>query len=401
MIIEGKILLSDRLVEAGILIENGIIKEIRKGLSGKKLKGLIMPAGIDSHVHLRDFEESHKESIDTGTLAALNGGICLVVDQPNTKPPIESYETYLKRVKEAEKKCWVDYSLNLALTRKNAERIREIFERLKKEGYNPRIGEVFLQHESLEVGYEEIGKAKDLPLNIHAEDPEFVLGNEIPNFLYRKREAEIVAVEKCVKIGEFYFCHISTKEAFEIIKREGGLAEVTPHHLLFSERDYERLGNFVNVNPPLRSEEDRKFLLENFDKIDVLASDHAPHLTEEKEEGASGYPGVETMYPVMMGLVFKGVINVFHLTDKIAKNPAKIYGFERYGEIKEGNYANFAVFDISELQKVKVKHLHSKCGWTPYENFPAVFPHTVIIRGEFVKQKGEILDGRVGRVYRV
>lgn len=85
----------------------------------------------------------------------------------------------------------------------------------------------------------------------------------------------------------------------------------------------------------------------------------------------------------------------------MTKNPAKTYGFERYGEIKEGHYANLAAFDISELQKVKLKNLHSKCGWTPYENFPAIFPHSVIVRGEFVKHRGEILDERVGRVYRI
>ncbi len=400
MIIEGKILLSEKLVEAGMLIEDGIVREIRKSLSGKKMKGLIMPAAVDVHVHLRDFEEKHKETIETGTISALNGGVCLVVDQPNTKPAVESYETYVERVRVAERSCWVDYSLNVALTKNNIGEIREVFQKIRSEGFNPRIGEVFLQHEKLQVDYADLERVKDLPINVHAEDPKYVHGNDVPNFLMRKREAEILAVEKCLKIGKFYFCHVSTREAFEMVKRAGGIAEVTPHHMLLDESDFERLKRLVNVNPPLRKEEDRKFLLGNFERIDVLASDHAPHTLEEKERGASGFPGVETIYPLMMGLVFKGVVNVFDLAEKIAKNPARIYGFEGYGEIREGYYANFAVFDISELQRIKVEKLHSKCSWTPYENFPAIFPHTVVLRGEVVKEKGEILGERLGRVYR-
>ncbi len=399
MVIEGKFLLEDRIVEAGMLIEDGVVKSIKKELRGKKIKGLIMPAGIDVHVHLRDFEESHKETIDSGTLAALNGGICLVVDQPNTKPVVDSYERFVERIKKAEKYTWVDYSLNLALTKENAKSVRRDYEKLRSEGYNPRIGEVFLQHEELQVSYEDVYEFRDLPINIHAEDPDFVEGNSIPNFRFRKREAEIVAVKKCLEAGKFYFCHVSTKEAFELIKSAGAIAEVTPHHLLLSEDDYEKLGKFVNVNPPLRRDSDRRHLLENFGSIDVLASDHAPHTREEKEAGASGYPGVETLYPLMMGLVFKGVINVFELAEKLAKNPAKIYGFKRYGEIKVGSFANLVAFDLSELQKVTGSSLHSKCGWTPFEGFPAIFPHTVMLRGEFVKERGEIIDGRIGKVY--
>uniref|UniRef100_A0A7C3UBH5 Dihydroorotase n=1 Tax=Geoglobus ahangari TaxID=113653 RepID=A0A7C3UBH5_9EURY len=398
MNIFGKIILGRKLVEAGIIIEDGIITKIGKQISGKKMKGIIMPAGIDVHVHLRDFEESHKETIKTGTLAALNGGICLVVDQPNTKPFIDSEERYIERIKKAEKWTNVDYSLNIGLTRKNYKEIQEIVGDLRNMGYNPKIGEVFLCHEKedYQIDYEIIENLKTF-LTIHAEDPAYIISNEIPNFKFRKREAEIEAV-RILSEGEYYFCHISTKDAAKMIFKGPSYIEVTPHHLLLDEGDYERLGKLVNVNPPLRKREDREFLLSNFHEIDVLASDHAPHTIEEKENGASGYPNVETMYPIMMGLVFKGVLNIFDLSEKIAENPAKIFGFKGYGEIREGNYANFAIFDISQTEKIKTEKLHSKCEWTPYVGFEAIFPHTVVIRGEIVKEDGEIFEG-FGRVY--
>ncbi len=404
MNIFGKIVVGRSLIEAGIKIEDGKIEKISKGITGKKLKGIIMPAGIDVHVHLRDFEESHKETIKSGTLAALNGGICLVVDQPNTKPFVDKISTYLERVKKAERYSNVDYSLNIGLTKRNYSEIREIVEEIRKMGYNPAIGEVFLQHTNsdYQIDYEMLddleGKIEG-KITIHAEDPKYVESNEIPNFKFRRREAEINAVKSLIGKG-YYFCHISTKDAAKLIfKDNNSYIEVTPHHLLLDQESYSKLGKMVNVNPPLRKKEDREFLLTNFSEIDVLASDHAPHLKEEKEKGSSGYPNVETMFPLMMGLVFKGIINIFDLSEKIAKNPAKIFGFKGYGEIREGNYANFAVFDISKTERIKVEKLHSKCNWTPYENFEAIFPHTVILRGEIVKQNSEIFEG-FGSVYR-
>ncbi len=400
MNIYGKILLRDRIVTAGIKIEDGIITEISKQIGGKKLKGLIMPAGIDVHVHLRDFEESHKETIRNGTLAALNGGICLVVDQPNAKPFIDSEEKYLERIRYAEKFTSVDYSLNIGMTKSNMAKINEIVERIKMRGYNPAVGEVFLQHENPEyqIPWGAVRKVEHFT-TVHAELPEFVESNDIPNFRFRKREAEIGAVKDLCSEG-LYFCHISTKEAFEMISESTSLLEITPHHMLLDESYYSTLKEWINVNPPLRTFEDREFILHNFSKVDVVASDHAPHSPEEKKKGVSGFPGVETLYPLLMGLVFYGKLSVFDVAEKISRSPARIFGFERYGEIKTGNYANFAIFDVSRVEKIKAKNLHYIYKWTPFEGFYGIFPHTVILRGEEVKRDDQLIE-RIGKVYRV
>ncbi|MEM0330222.1 MAG: dihydroorotase [Archaeoglobaceae archaeon] len=394
--IYGKIFYRGEFVEAGIEVENGRIKKIGKLVKGKKVDGIILPAGIDVHVHFRDFEEKRKETIESGSLSALHGGICLVVDQPNTKPVVDNPEIYFRRMEIAKRDSYVDYALNLALTNANAERIKEIVEKIREKYFLPAIGEVFLQHsdKELEISYETLKKISKIntKITIHAEDPRFVESGN-PNFLFRKKEAEVIAIEECEKIGEFHFCHLSTREAVEKVRR--GSFEVAPHHLLLSIEDYSRLRELINVNPPLRQKSDAEWLLKNFSKIHILASDHAPHTIDDKKMGASGFPGVETTYPIFVYLAKRGLITFKDLIDKIAINPANIFGFKDYGEIEVGKFANFAIFNLKVEREISSDRLQSLCNWTPYEGFKAIFPEEVYIRGNEVlrafKKAGKIL----------
>ncbi|MEM4509269.1 MAG: dihydroorotase, partial [Archaeoglobaceae archaeon] len=380
--IYGKIFYRGEFVEAGIEVENGRIKKIGKLVKGKKVDGIILPAGIDVHVHFRDFEEKRKETIESGSLSALHGGICLVVDQPNTKPVVDNPEIYFRRMEIAKRDSYVDYALNLALTNANVERIKEIVEKIREKYFLPAIGEVFLQHsdKELEISYETLKKISKIntKITIHAEDPRFVESGN-PNFLFRKKEAEVIAIEECEKIGEFHFCHLSTREAVEKVRR--GSFEVAPHHLLLSIEDYSRLRELINVNPPLRQKSDAEWLLKNFSKIHILASDHAPHTIDDKKMGASGFPGVETTYPIFVYLAKRGLITFKDLIDKIAINPANIFGFKDYGEIEVGKFANFAIFNLKVEREISSDRLQSLCNWTPYEGFKAIFPEEVYIRG--------------------
>jgi dihydroorotase len=390
----GKLLYKGKIVEAGIKVENGIVKEINKRVKGKKVRGIILPAAIDVHVHFRDFNEKHKETIESGSLSALYGGVCLAVDQPNTMPRIEDDKIYLERIAKAEKTSYIDYTLNMGLTLKNAERINEIIKKIEEKGYSvPAIGEVFIQHNdaNLQIDYRTLADVKSKIrklITLHAEDPEMIEGEGVPNYLFRLPQAEVEAVKRCIEIGRFHFCHISTLEALSIIKRTDSTVEVTPHHILLSVEDEKRLGRLINVNPPLRDKENAEALLGNISNADIIASDHAPHTVDEKEEkGLPGFPGVETMYPLLMNLVRKGVVGINTVIEKIAVNPARIFGFDGYGEIEVGKYANFAVFDFSNVRKIRCDELHSKAGWTPYEGFEGIFPYKVFIRGV------EALDG--------
>ncbi|RLI89903.1 MAG: dihydroorotase [Archaeoglobales archaeon] len=392
MILRGKILYRGEILEAGIEFDERILR-VSKELSGKAVRGIILPAAIDVHVHFRDFREKHKETIESGSLSALHGGICLAIDQPNCKPAITDEEAYFERVKKAEKKSHVDYALNLGLTEENSGKIEGIISKICERGYFlPAIGEVFLQHDSMQVSYDTLEKVKDVyRLSLHAEDAELIACNEVPNFKCRPPEAEIEAVKKCVKIGSFHFCHVSTIDALNVIAATDSSSEVTPHHLLLSTEDSERLNGFVNVNPPLRSKENVLAMLENIDLADVIASDHAPHTPEEKKDGMSGFPGVETLYPLMLNLVRKGAIGLKTVVERLSTNPALIFSLRGYGGIEVGNYANLAVFDFSKVEKIKAEKLHSLAGWTPYEGFEAVFPTNVFIRGVEAISDGEVL----------
>ncbi|MEM3139785.1 MAG: amidohydrolase family protein, partial [Archaeoglobaceae archaeon] len=300
------------------------------------------------------------------------------------------------RMEIAKRDSYVDYALNLALTNANAERIKEIVEKIREKYFLPAIGEVFLQHsdKELEISYETLKEISKIntKITIHAEDPRFVESGN-PNFLFRKKEAEVIAVEECEKIGEFHFCHLSTREAVEKVRR--GSFEVAPHHLLLSIEDYSRLRELINVNPPLRQKSDAEWLLKNFSKIHILASDHAPHTIDDKKMGASGFPGVETTYPIFVYLAKRGLITFKDLIDKIAINPANIFGFKDYGEIEVGKFANFAIFNLKVEREISSDRLQSLCNWTPYEGFKAIFPEEVYIRGNEVlrafKKAGKIL----------
>ena len=393
----GKVLYKGRIVEAGIEFEETILK-VGKNVKGNKVKGLILPAAIDVHVHFRDFNESHKETIETGSLSAIHGGVCLVVDQPNCKPVVDSLEIYEKRMRKAEKKIYCDYSLNLALTNSNCGKIAEILEKLRKKYTVPAVGEVFLEHTNpdLQISYETLRNVLEtnkIRLTIHAEDPKLVEAGT-PNFKYRPEEAEVSAVNSCLMLSRtelLHFCHISTTTALELLKNSSSTCEVTPHHLLLSIKDYSRLKEFINVNPPLRE----RPLLEHLNDFDVIASDHAPHTPEEKKDGLPGFPGVETMYPIIVSLIKDGIIGI-GAVERLTSIPAKIFGFDRlrYGEIEVGKFANFAVFDFSKETRINSRNLHSMCGWTPYEGFKAIFPNEVWLRGERVIPE----EARLGRV---
>ncbi len=401
----GKILYRGRIVEAGIEVEGERIKKIGKSVKGRKVRGLILPAAIDVHVHFRDFREKHKETIESGSLSAIHGGVCLVVDQPNCNPAIIDSEIYEERMRKAKKKLYCDYALNFALTEKNREKIEDEIKKVSKKYFVPAVGEVFLQHsQGLQVSYDTLFSLKadmiTVTITVHAEDAELVKCNSIPNFDCRPEEAEVKAVEMCIKgLKKCHFCHISTVKALDVIckTKKDFTKEVTPHHMLLSVKDYERLGSFVNVNPPLRS----KPLLKYLDSFEVIASDHAPHTPEEKKEGLPGFPGVETMYPIIVSLIKEGVIGLKAI-DKLTSNPARIFGFDKfgYGEIEEGMLANFAVFDFSKECRISSRNLHSLCGWTPYEGYKAVFPSEVWLRGERVLPDVEA-GGAIGRVLEI
>ncbi len=390
----GKVFYKNKLRNVDVLIKNNKIVEIGEDINKDKnnkvdaTEKLVIPGGVDIHVHFREPGYTYKEDWRSGSQSAISGGITTVVDQPNTSPPtIDGGSFDLKR-KLAEEKAIVDFGINAGVTKEWD--LRE----LKKRNITA-YGEIFMADSTGKMGIstelfrEALNKITRKPITIHAEDPKLINKED------RKPEAEIRAVEKSINIAEktnskLHFAHISLPRSIELIENTKHTCEVTPHHLFLSE---EKVDNqFSRVNPPLRSEDTRKKLWRYYTKgkIDVVASDHAPHTVEEKKQGSAGFPGVETLMPLLLNEVYKENLKLTRVIKTTSINPAKIMDKNTKGEIKKGKDADIVIVDIEKRKKIKPKKLHSKSNWTPFQNHVGVFPEIVIRRGEIVYKNHEI-----------
>jgi len=356
---------------------------------------LVLPAAIDMHVHMRGGTQSAKEDWKSGSMSALAGGVTVVVDQPNTVPPVTTAKLLLDRVSDAQKNSWCNFAVNSSVTastdpvemwRAGAMAFGETF--FAPSSYGDAIGEGALSRAMERI------RAFDGLLTIHAEEVSGMPGTGmISHDRNRPPEGELHAVKAVRRLNKagcrLHFCHLSTKRSID--SAEEDTVEVTPHHLLLSLEDFEDNDPWGKVNPPLRTEKERKHLWGRWDRIDIIASDHAPHTRLEKAQdfsGApSGIPGVETLLPLLLARVIDGKIPLKSVIEKTSYTPAELLGIPRAG-FTSGDRADFALFGRIPTP-VTADMLHSKCGWTPFEGHFALFPITVVMGGRVVYQEGE------------
>lgn len=383
---------------------------------------LLLPGAIDVHVHFRQPGFDHKETWETGSKSAAAGGVTTVVDQPNTDPPTVDGKSFDRKADLAEA-SYVDYGINGGVTPDWDP--DELFDRPALA-----LGEVFLADSTGEMGIEEplfreaVERATDeyRVVTVHAEDADLFDESVLPRSTdangeavstkdragddydawsaYRTAEAEAAAVERACEIGaeadaQIHVAHTSTPEGVDAAKAGGATCEVTPHHLFLSRDDYDELGTFGRMNPPLRSEARREALFERVadGTVDVVATDHAPHTREEKDAGIwdapSGVPGVETMLPLLLEEARKETLSYERVRDLVAANPADAFGLTRKGRVEEGLMADLVLVDPDASREIRGEDLHSKCGWTPFEGMTGVFPELTMVRGNVVWEDGE------------
>jgi len=399
------ILVGNRVEERNIGISKGVIEEISSArlvsLYSIDCKGkFLIPGLIDCHVHFRVPGMEQKEDWVSGSEAALSGGITTVIDMPNTNPALTTIEllNQKKAIAEQDSKC--NFAFHFGAANSNIAELEKLEKAMGivsiKVFMGSSTGDLLVTDESILRNIFAVAKKKDLPVCVHAEDEETIRKNAAEarakgwnsaeqHAQIRSSEAEAIAIEKALRLqGEIgnrlHVCHVSTKAGIELVtqaKQHSALVscEVTPHHLFMTEYDAKVLGNFAKVNPPLRSEEDRAALWNaiNHGVVDCIATDHAPHTVEEKQQdywnAPAGLPGVETMLPLLLNAAAGEKISLQQIQKLCCENPAKIFGLPNCGTIRKGNRADLVLLDLNGETTIKNDSIKSKCGWSPFNGW--------------------------------
>lgn len=385
----------DLQVRDGIVVHAGGKAPAHQTIDCRGL--FVLPAAVDMHVHMRGGVQSVKEDWITGSQSALAGGVTVVVDQPNTIPPITDRPHIEARVADATAHSYCGFGVNGAVTRD--ARIAELWQ-----GGALAFGEVFIASSSYgealtpEVQKSTFAEVHQLGglVTVHAEEVSGTGPTGLRQHCMQRspagEERSVNALQaSCAPGQRVHCCHMSTAGSVDAAHRAGMTAEVTPHHLLLSIERFADTDTHGRVNPPLRSKRYQRELFSAWDRIDLIASDHAPHTWNEKalgfNEAPSGLPGVETMVPLLMAHVLTGEFALASVVQKTAVAPARVLGIPPAG-YSAGDRADFALYP-RETVTIEAADLHTRCTWTPYQGMPAVFPELVIMQGTVVYDHGD------------
>jgi len=389
---------------ADITVQDGVVAHAGAGgPCDRKIDctGLfVLPAAVDMHVHMRGGSQAAKEDWASGSRSALAGGVTVVVDQPNTLPPLTSPDLLQTRIRDAKTHSRCSFAINSSVT------VDTPLTAMWSTGAMA-FGETFFAPSSygeaitpaeLEAALRTIHACGGLA-TIHAEEIGSGDDSSLPSHdRIRSPEGELRAVRAvsgCNAAGcRLHFCHMSTGASVTAAKTSGSV-EVTPHHLFLSYDTFNPEDTCAKVNPPLRSEKERKKLWDAWHSIDVIASDHAPHTSLEKEkpfpEAPAGIPGVETMVPLLLTQVIEKKISLSDVIRKTSRTPTDLLGITPAG-FTPGDRGDFALYP-KQAQPLDPDLLHSKCGFSPFEGMPVVQPRTVILGGDVVYEEGEFFPG--------
>lgn len=425
---EGSVHVSD------LLIEDGFIKQISDTISNTSYPTIdakgnyLIPGLIDDQVHFREPGLTHKGNIGTESKAAIAGGITTFIEMPNTVPQATTQELLQDKFDIAEKTSYANYSFMFGGTNNNLEEL------LKTDPKTVAGIKLFLGSstgnmlvDDPEV-LEKIFSSTKLIISVHCEDEQTIKNNtahykaihgeEIPIELHpiiRSEEACYLSSSKAIELAKktgarLHVFHLSTAKETELFRNDIPLeekqitAEVCVHHLWFSDQDYKEKGTHIKWNPAVKTANDRKGLWEALldDRLDIIATDHAPHTLEEKSnsylKAPSGGPLVQHALLALLEKVKENVLSIEKLVEKACHNPAKIFQVEKRGFIKEGYYADLVLVDDSASQTVSKENILYKCGWSPFEGttFSSTVTHT-FVNGHLMYNQGVFDDVTKGK----
>lgn len=380
----------------------------------------VLPGVIDSQVHFREPGLEAKEDLESGSRAAVLGGVTAVFEMPNTKPNTDSAEAVNDKLARAANRMWCDHAFYVGATAANAEQLKEL-ERLPgtagvKIFMGASTGDLLVAEDSELARVLASGKRR---VAIHAEDEarmnarldERVAGDPASHPVWRDDESALLATQRILRLARaarrrIHVLHVTTPAELELLGKHKDIAtcEVTPQHLtLAGEEAYPRLGSWAQMNPPIRSGAHRDGLWRwlNQGVPDVIGSDHAPHTREEKAKeypaSPSGMPGVQTLLPLMLNHVAEGRLTLQRLIDMTSAGPQRVFGIVGKGRIAVGYDADFTIVDLKARWTVEESWLASRCGWSPFAGMALTGkPLGTIIRGNRVMWDGELANAAIG-----
>ncbi|MBY7663924.1 dihydroorotase [Staphylococcus agnetis] len=421
LIQNAKMLEAGTLKRVDVLVEAGKIKAIADKIEPQAemdqidAQGHFLSAGfIDVHVHLREPGGEHKETIETGTLAAARGGFTTICPMPNTKPVPDSVEHMQRLHHLIDENAYVRVLPYAAITERQAGKTHVDFKALANEGTFAFTDDGVGVQEAAKM-YEAMQQAQAVNKAIvaHCEDNSLIYGGAMHEGERSKALGipgipsicEAVQIARDVLLSEatgchYHVCHVSTKESVRVIRdaKKAGIpvtAEVTPHHLLLSEDDVPGDNAIYKMNPPLRSTEDRQALIDGLldGTIDIIATDHAPHAADEKDQPMTRAPfgivGSETAFPLLYTHFVKtGKWSLQQLVDYITIKPAKLFDLP-FGKLEEGAPADLTLIDLDVAYDIKAEDFLSKSSNTPFLG-ERVYGKTLftMVDGE-IRYKGE------------
>ena len=381
---------------------------------------IVLPGCLDTQVHFREPGSTDAEDVNSGSKAAIVGGITGVFEMPNTNPPTSNKKEFQNKLNLAKKKMYCNYAFYFGATPENQEELADLKSLEGCCGVKLFAGSStgnLLVHKEEDI--EKVFASTSKIVSVHSEDEEILnqrkklreKGNVLTHPIWRNEESAISSTRRIVKIAlrlnkKAHILHVTTKEEVDFLSQNKGniTFEITPQHLtLTSPECYEKLGTFAQMNPPIRdkSHYDRLWYAVRNNYNDTIGSDHAPHLKENKlkdyPETPSGMPGVQTLMPVMLNHINEGRLKLEQLIKLLCENPVKIFGIKNKGYIKKDYDADFTIIDMNKVIEIKNEKIESKCGWSPFNGhkFKGT-PVATIVNGKIKMKDGVILGDPEG-----
>jgi len=429
LIKNAKIVNENSIFESDVILKDDIIVRIDTDISDATAKvvdvqgNYLLPGVIDDQVHFREPGLTHKGDIASESRAAVAGGITTYMEQPNTNPQTTTLEKLEEKFAMAENASFANYSFLFGGTNDNLEEIKRLDKNAcsgVKLFLGSSTGNMLVDDEAV---IEKIFSNTEMVISAHCEDEGTIranlaaykaeYGDDIPvkyHPLIRSEEACYLSSSKAIALAKktgarLHVFHLTTGKETELFRNDIPLeekkitAEVCIHHLWFSDADYDTKGTLIKWNPAVKTATDRQQLWEALldDRLDVIATDHAPHLLQEKDNvytsAPSGGPLVQHALPAMLEKYHEGVISLEKITEKMCHNPAKLFDLAKRGFVREGYFADLVIANLNTPWKVAKENIAYKCGWSPFEGntFQSQITHT-FVNGHLAYENGNFSE---------